>query len=89
MVASRWCCWRLLTGEQLGQWSTFLFLLCFFSSALFSYISVFSMFLILPTSVSCFSFLLLFLMVAAVVGGAMMALLCGGRQCLLLFFLFM
>jgi hypothetical protein len=34
-VASRRCCWRLLTGEWLGQRSTLLFLFCVFSSALF------------------------------------------------------
>ena len=47
-VASRLCCWRLLTGERLGRWSAFLLLLCvFFSSALFSSVSVFSVFLLL------------------------------------------
>jgi len=29
-VASRLCCWRLLTGEQLGRWLAFLLLLCVF-----------------------------------------------------------
>jgi hypothetical protein len=70
---------------------------CFFSALFFFFcsVSVFSVFLLLAASVSCFSFLLLFLMVAAVVcgatvahgGGAMVALLCGGGQCPLLFFL--
>jgi hypothetical protein len=63
-----------------------LFFSVFFSSDLFSSVSVFSVFLLLPASVCCFSFLLLFLMVAAVVGVVMVVLLCGGGQCLLLFF---
>jgi len=39
----RQCCWRLLTGEWLGRWLAFLLLLLcvFFSSAMFSSVSVF------------------------------------------------
>jgi len=41
-MASRRCCWRLLTREHLGRWSAFrLLLLCVFSSTLFSFVSIF------------------------------------------------
>jgi len=71
-VASRRCCWRFLTGERLGRWPAFLLLLRVFFSALCFSVSVFffSVFILLAASVSCLSFLLVFLMVAAVVGGA-------------------
>jgi hypothetical protein len=77
----------LLTGERLGRWSAFTSSsLCFFFCYVLLYFCFFFVFLLLPASVSCFSFLLLFVMVAAVVGRAMMAhsggamttLFCGG-----------
>jgi hypothetical protein len=49
----------------------------FFSSALFSSVTVFSVFLLLPASVCCFSFLLVFLTVALLVAKELLSRLSG------------
>jgi hypothetical protein len=54
----------------------------FFSSTLFSSVTVFSVFLLLPASFCCFSFLLLFLTVALLVAKELLSRLSGcGNQC--------